>query len=72
MFWFSAQERQPQCVYMEIANKTQVKATPTVVSQVDQCRITPNILQSTTNWKQFEVDTTYNCWADELPGNLAS
>ena len=29
--------------YMALANETQVKATPTVVSQVDQCRITPNI-----------------------------
>ena len=47
LFWFSAQERQLQCVYMEIANKTQVKATPTVLIQDDQCRITPHIPQST-------------------------
>ena len=32
-----------KCVYVELANNTQMKATLTVVSQVDQYQITPNI-----------------------------
>lgn len=33
---------------------------------IEECLITPNILYP------LQIDTTYNCWANEPPGDLAS